>query len=237
MAGALLAIGDLHAGYATSEVLFGIDLAVGAGEIVGVLGRNGMGKTTLVRSIMGLLRPRAGSIEFAGMAIAGLAANRVARCGIALVPEGRQVFANLSVAEHLSAFARPSADGTSAWTQARVLELLPMLRTRLQHSGGQLSGGEQQMLAIGRALVTNPKLLILDEASEGLAPLVRSQIWAALGQLRDSGMAMIVIDKYVERLLAIADHHVIVEKGRIAWRGSSATLAADRSLWHRYLGA
>jgi branched-chain amino acid transport system ATP-binding protein len=237
MSAALLEVRDLHAGYGTSEVLFGIDLEVGAGAIVGVLGRNGMGKTTLVRAIMGLLRPTRGAIALAGATITGLPANRVARRGIALVPEGRQVFANLSVAEHLSAFVRKGPNGADAWTPARVLELFPSLTTRLQHAGSQLSGGEQQMLAIGRALVTNPALLILDEATEGLAPLVREQIWAALTQLRGSGMAMIVIDKYVERLIAIGDQHVIVEKGRVAWRGSSAALAADRSLWHRYLGA
>jgi branched-chain amino acid transport system ATP-binding protein len=233
----LLEVRGLHAGYGMSEVLFGIDLDVAAGAIVGVLGRNGMGKTTLVRSLMGLLPPSAGSIAFDRTAIAGWPANRVARRGIALVPEGRQVFANLSVAEHLSAFARPSPNGSNDWTPARVLELFPALGARLHHSGNQLSGGEQQMLAIGRALVTNPRLLLLDEATEGLAPLVREQIWIALGALRGAGLAMIVIDKYVERLIAIADHHVIVEKGRIAWRGSSAALAADRSLWQRYLGA
>jgi branched-chain amino acid transport system ATP-binding protein len=233
----LLEVRGLHAGYGTSEVLFGIDLDVAAGAIVGVLGGNGMGKTTLIRSLMGLLLPSAGSIAFDRIAIAGWPANRIARRGIALVPEGRQVFANLSVAEHLSAFARPSTDGSNAWTPARVLELFPALRARLHHSGNQLSGGEQQMLAIGRALVTNPRLLLLDEVTEGLAPLVREQIWSALAALRGAGLAMIVIDKYVERLIAIADHHVIVEKGRIAWRGSSAALAADRSLWQRYLGA
>ena len=237
MAGALLAVRGLHAGYGSSEVLFGVDLEVGPGAIVGVLGRNGMGKTTLVRSLMGQLRPSAGSIEFDGTAIAGWPANRVARIGVALVPEGRQVFANLSVAEHLSAFARPDANGASAWTPSRVLALFPALQERLQHSGSQLSGGEQQMLAIGRALVTNPRLLLLDEATEGLAPLVREHIWRALAELRGAGLAMIVIDKYVERLIALADHHLIVEKGRVAWRGSSAELAADRSLWHRHLGA
>ena len=237
MSGALLEVRGLHAGYGSSEVLFGIDLDVAAGAIVGVLGRNGMGKTTLVRALMGLLPPSAGTIAFDGAAIAGWPANRVARRGIALVPEGRQVFANLSVAEHLSAFARPAPNGSAPWTPARVLELFPALQARLQHSGNQLSGGEQQMLAVGRALVTNPRLLLLDEATEGLAPLVREQIWQALTQLRGAGLAMIVIDKYVERLIAIADHHVIVEKGRVAWRGSSIELAADRSLWRRYLGA
>ncbi len=233
----LLDVRGLHAGYGASRVLFDIDLQVETGAIVGVLGRNGMGKTTLVRAIVGLLRPSSGSIVFAGVPIAGLAANRVARSGVGLVPEGRQIFANLSVAEHLSAFARASPDGARAWTPAHVLDLFPALATRLGHAGSALSGGEQQMLAIGRALVTNPKLLVLDEASEGLAPLVREAIWTALVQLRGAGMAMIVIDKYVERLIAIGDHHVIIEKGRIAWRGSSAALAADRSLWQRYLGA
>jgi len=233
----LLDVAGVHAGYGASEVLFGIDLAVARGEIVGVLGRNGMGKTTLVRTVMGLVRPSAGTIAFAGRAIAGLAPNRVARSGIALVPEGRQVFPNLSVEEHLSAFHRPGVEGATEWTPARVFAMFPALAGRRDHLGNQLSGGEQQMLAIGRALVTNPLLLILDEATEGLAPLVREEIWRALATLRGAGLAMIVIDKYVERLVAVGDHHVIVEKGRIAWRGSSHALGADRSLWHRHLGA
>ena len=233
----LLALAGVHAGYGTSEVLFGIDLEVGAGEIVGVLGRNGMGKTTLVRTVMGLVRPSAGRIAFAGSEIAGRPPNRIARAGIALVPEGRQVFANLSVDEHLTAFHRAGPDGRAAWSPQRVRELFPALAARRDHLGNQLSGGEQQMLAIGRALVTNPRLLLLDEATEGLAPIVREEIWRALGGLRGAGLAMIVVDKYVERLVAIGDRHAIVEKGRIAWRGSSAELAADRSLWQRYLGA
>ena len=232
----LLDVQGLHAGYGTSEVLFGIDLAVGAGEIVGVLGRNGMGKTTLVRSIMGLLRPTAGCIDFAGRAIAGLAPNRVARSGIALVPEGRQVFPNLSVEEHLTAFHRPSPDGAATWTPQRAFDLFPPLADRRGHLGNQLSGGEQQMLAIARALVTNPRLLILDEATEGLAPLVREEIWRALAELRGAGHAMIVIDKYVHRLVAIADRNVIVEKGRVVWRGTSRELDTDRPVWQRFLG-
>ncbi|MEP6738780.1 MAG: ABC transporter ATP-binding protein [Caldimonas sp.] len=231
----MLEVHGLHAGYGSSEVLFGVDLAVGAGEIVGVLGRNGMGKTTLVRSIMGLLRPTAGRIDFDGQAIAGLVPNKVARSGIALVPEGRQIFSNLSVEEHLTAFHRPSPDGVEAWTPQRALELFPHLAQRRGHMGNQLSGGEQQMLAIARALVTNPKLLILDEATEGLAPLVREEIWRALGELRSAGHAMIVIDKYVQRLIAIADRNVIVEKGRIAWHGTSVELDADRGTWQRLL--
>jgi branched-chain amino acid transport system ATP-binding protein len=235
-AAVLLEVRDLHAGYGTSEVLFGIDLAVGAGEIVGVLGRNGMGKTTLVRAVMGLLRPSAGHIEFEGRSIAGLAPNRVARAGIALVPEGRQIFPNLSVVEHLTAFQRPSPAGVEHWNAARALELFPRLRERRGHMGNQLSGGEQQMLAIARALVTNPALLILDEATEGLAPLVREEIWRALAELRSAGHAMIVIDKYVRRLVALADRNVIIEKGRIAWRGTSAELAGNSALWQRLLG-
>jgi branched-chain amino acid transport system ATP-binding protein len=235
--GALLDVRGLCAGYGASQVLSGVDLAIEAGAIVGVLGRNGMGKTTLVRSIMGLVRPTAGSIAFAGAPIASVPTHRIARAGIALVPEGRQVFPNLSVEEHLTAFARPGRGDANAWTPARVLEIFPALRQRLDHSGRDLSGGEQQMLAIGRALVTNPALLILDEATEGLAPLVRQEIWRVLGKLREAGLAMLVIDKYVEHLVAIGDHHAILEKGRIAWRGSSAALAADRALWQRYLGA
>ena len=233
----LLDVVGVHAGYGASEVLFGVDLAVAHGEIVGVLGRNGMGKTTLVRTVMGLVRPSAGTIAFAGRAIGGLAPNRVARSGLALVPEGRQVFPNLSVEEHLTAFHRRGVEGAAAWTPARVFAMFPGLAERRGHLGNQLSGGEQQMLAIGRALVTNPLLLILDEATEGLAPLVREEIWRALAALRSAGLAMVVIDKYVERLVAIGDHHVIVEKGRVAWRGSSQALAADRALWHRHLGA
>jgi len=236
VAAPLLDVRGLHAGYGSSEVLFGIDLAIGAGEIVGVLGRNGMGKTTLVRSIMGLVRPSAGEVSFAGRSLAGLAPNRIARAGIGLVPEGRQVFANLSVDEHLSAFRRPPVDGRAGWTPERAFALFPRLAARRRHMGNQLSGGEQQMLAIARALVTNPALLILDEATEGLAPLMREEIWRALGELRRAGHAMLVIDKYVQRLVEVADRNVIVEKGRVAWHGTSAELAADRAIWHRLLG-
>jgi branched-chain amino acid transport system ATP-binding protein len=232
----LLRIKGLHSGYAGAPVLFDIDMQVGASEIVGIVGRNGMGKTTLVRSLLGLLRPSSGELHFDGHALTGLPAHRIARLGIALVPEGRQVFPNLSVSEHLSAFVRPAPDGHCAWDMDRVFELFPRLAQRRQHMGNQLSGGEQQMLAIGRALVTNPKLLILDEATEGLAPLVREEIWRVLALLREAGHAMIVIDKYVQRLIEVADRQLIVEKGRIAWSGSSAQLDADRELWHRYLG-
>jgi branched-chain amino acid transport system ATP-binding protein len=236
MTAPLLAVEGLHAGYATVPVLFGIDVAVAPGEIVGVLGRNGMGKTTLVRAVMGLVRSTAGRIAFAGRDIAGLAPQRVARRGVALVPEGRQVFPNLTVLEHLTAFHRAGPDGGASWTPARALELLPRLAERRRHLGNELSGGEQQMLAIARALVTNPALLILDEATEGLAPLVREEIWRVLATLRAEGHAMIVIDKYVQRLIGLADRHVILEKGRVAWRGTSAELAADRGAWERLVG-
>ncbi len=228
----LLQVQGLHAAYGRSPVLFGIDLQVRRGEIVGLLGRNGMGKTTLVRSVMGLLRPSSGQVRFAGREVAGKPAHQVARLGLALVPEGRQVFATLSVHEHLSAFSR----GVEPWTPERLYELFPRLAERRHHLGNQLSGGEQQMLAIARALATNPQLLILDEATEGLAPLVREEIWRVLGVLRASGHAMLVIDKYVRRLIGIADRHVILEKGAVAWTGASEELDADRGLWRRYLG-
>ncbi|MBC7704235.1 MAG: ABC transporter ATP-binding protein [Rhodoferax sp.] len=232
----MLEVQGLCAGYGSSEVLFGIDLSVGAGEIIGVLGRNGMGKTTLVRSIMGLLRPSAGSIEFAQRPILGLRPEVVARVGIALVPEGRQIFPNLSVMEHLSAFQRASLTGQNRWTPQRAFELFPRLQARRGHMGNQLSGGEQQMLAIARALVTNPALLILDEATEGLAPLVRDEIWNVLAELRNAGHAMIVIDKYVQRLTQIADRALVIEKGRVVWHGTSAELGNDESVSARYLG-
>ena len=232
----LLRVRGLCSGYGRSQVLFGMDLDIGPGEIVGLLGRNGMGKTTLVRSVMGLIRPTAGEVVFGGRAIGAMAPHRVARQGIALVPEGRQVFGNLSVLEHLTAFSRAGAGGAQPWTPERLFELFPRLAERRGHMGGPLSGGEQQMLAIARALVTNPKLLILDEATEGLAPLVREEVWKVLGRVRQAGHAMLVIDKYVQRLIGIADRHVIIEKGRPVWSGSSHALDADRGLWARYLG-
>ena len=185
------------------------------------------------------MRPRAGSVAFEGREVRGLAPDRIARLGLAVVPEGRQVFPNLSVDEHLTAFAASRGGGTGArgpWTAQRVYQLFPRLAERRDNLGTQLSGGEQQMLAIGRALVTNPRLLILDEATEGLAPLIREEIWRCLAELRADGQTILVIDKYVNRLIAIADRHVILERGAIAWRGSSAELDADRSVWHRYLG-
>ncbi|MBV8030732.1 MAG: ABC transporter ATP-binding protein [Betaproteobacteria bacterium] len=226
----------MRAGYGTSEVLFDVALEVREGETLALLGRNGMGKTTTIRSIFGLSRARGGSIRFGGRAIEGERPDRIARLGLALVPEGRRIFPNLTVQENLDAFVGNRSRAKDPWTTGKVLDAFPNLRARRRHLGNQLSGGEQQMLAIGRALVTNPKLLILDEATEGLAPLVREEIWRTLAALRAAGQALLVVDKYVERLVALADRHVILERGRVAWQGASAALAADRSLWHRYLG-
>ena len=232
----LLEVRELETAYGTSQVLFGVSLDINPGEVSTLLGRNGMGKTTTVRSILGLTKPSNGSIAFRGERIERAAPDRIARMGVALVPEGRQIFPNLSVREHLVAFAENRAGRPDPWTPARVFELFPRLREREHNQGNELSGGEQQMLAIGRALVTNPHLLILDEATEGLAPLVREEIWRCLARLRAAGQTILVIDKYVERLVKLADRHTIIERGRVAWRGTSAELDADRSLWHRYLG-
>lgn len=227
---------DIHAGYGASEVLFGINLTVGAGEVVTLLGRNGMGKSTLLKTLVGALPVQKGSIHFCGMQIANLAPDKVARLGLALVPEGRRVFSNLTVREHLVAFADDRAKAARPWTTDRLLKLFPRLGERASHRGDQLSGGEQQMLAIARALSTNPRLLILDEATEGLAPLIRDEIWSCLKQLRSECQTIVIVDKYVDALLAFADRHVILERGRIAWEGSSSQLDENRDLWQRYLG-
>ena len=232
----LLEVDQLETSYGASQVLFGLSLQIKPGEAVTLLGRNGMGKTTTVRSILGLTRCVKGSIAFRGKRIERMAPDRIARMGIALVPEGRQIFPNLSVREHLVAFAGNRSGRSDPWTPEKVFELFPRLGERMENSGHQLSGGEQQMLAIGRALVTNPHLLVLDEATEGLAPLVREEIWRCLGRLRAAGQTILVIDKYVERLVKLADRHTIIERGRVAWQGTSAQLDADRGLWHRYLG-
>jgi branched-chain amino acid transport system ATP-binding protein len=232
----LLEVRGLETAYGMSQVLFGVDLAVNAGEMVTLLGRNGMGKTTTVRSIMGLTRAQAGTIRFRDRAIEREAPDRIARQGIALVPEGRQIFPNLSVREHLVAFAENRSGRPDPWTPGKVLEFFPRLAERVDNMGNQLSGGEQQMLAIGRALVTNPHLLILDEATEGLAPLVREEIWKCLARLRLAGQTILVIDKYIQRLVRLADRHTIIERGRVAWHGTSAELDGNRALWHRYLG-
>ncbi|HET7402344.1 MAG TPA: ABC transporter ATP-binding protein [Usitatibacter sp.] len=230
----LLEISGLEAGYGASQVLFGLDLAVEEGEVATLLGRNGMGKTTTVRALFGLLPPRGGTIRWRGEVLDGLSPQRVAHLGIALVPEGRQVFPNLTVTENLVAFAVKR--GAAAWDLAKVLEFFPQLRERSSQLAGRLSGGEQQMLAIGRALMTNPALLVVDEATEGLAPLVREEVWRCFEALRAGGQALLLIDKHVERLVALADRHTIVERGRAVWTGGSEALRSDRSLWHRWLG-
>jgi branched-chain amino acid transport system ATP-binding protein len=232
----LLEIRQLAAAYGESQVLFNIDLTIKVGEVATLLGRNGMGKTSTVRAICGLLPVRAGEIRFSGTRIVGTQPDRIARQGIALVPEGRQIFSNLTVKEHLVAFAANRFGKPDPWTVEKVFAFFPQLAERRHHLGNRLSGGEQQMLAIGRALTTNPRLLILDEATEGLAPLIRAEIWSCLASLRAAGQTILVIDKYVERLIALADHHSIVEKGRIVWQGNSAALDADHGIWHRYLG-
>ena len=232
----LLSLRGLCTGYGASQVLFGLDLDIARGSVHTLLGRNGMGKTTTLRAIFGLLPARAGQVWFQGGRIDGLAADAIARRGLGLVPEGRQVFPNLTVREHLTAFAAHRCGSADPWTVERVYALFPRLRERDRNLGAQLSGGEQQMLAIGRALMTNPHLLVFDEATEGLAPLVREQIWACLAQLKAAGQTLLVIDKYIERLLPLADRHTLIERGRVVWQGDSVALAADRDLWHRYLG-
>lgn len=233
---ALLEVSGLEVAYGVSQVLFGIDLTMAEGEAATLLGRNGMGKTTTLRAICGLQPIKGGSIRFAGERIDGWRPDRIGRAGIALVPEGRQCFPNLTVDEHLVAFFANRRGLRAPWTPARVYELFPRLKERSKNLGNQLSGGEQQMLAIGRALVTNPRLLILDEASEGLAPLVRDEIWACLARLRAAGQSILVIDKYVEKLIALADHHTIIERGQVVWYGRSAELNVDHAIWQRYLG-
>jgi branched-chain amino acid transport system ATP-binding protein len=232
----LLELAGLDAGYGASQVLFGLSLRVHAGQCATLLGRNGMGKSTTVRSVMGLVRATAGELRWKGQSFRGRPPHVMARAGIGLVPEGRQVFPNLTVRENLLATAiyRKTA---SPWTLARVQALLPRLAERGSHFGSQLSGGEQQMLAIGRALMTNPELLILDEATEGLSPLVRQEIWVALARIKAQGTAILVIDKHLVPLLALADRHHVVEKGRVVWQGDSAALRADSTVVTRYLGS
>jgi branched-chain amino acid transport system ATP-binding protein len=232
----LLEVTGVETSYGPSRVLFGVSLAVAEGEMVSLLGRNGMGKTTTVRSIMGLTPASAGSIRFAGEDICTLPAYRVAKRGIGLVPEGRQVFPNLTAHENLVATAANRGAGAARWTLETVWALFPRLAERARSMANLLSGGEQQMLAIGRALMTNPRLLILDEATEGLAPLVREEIWRCLKNLRAAGQSILVIDKNVAALTRIADRHYVIERGRVVWSGSSAQLADAADMQHRYLG-
>jgi branched-chain amino acid transport system ATP-binding protein len=232
----LLDARGIAAGYGANQVLFGIDLRVPEGSVATLLGRNGMGKTTALRAIFGLLPLRGGEVYFADERIDGRPTDAIARLGLAIVPEGRQVFPNLSVREHLEAFAANRNGAARPWSIDRILSMFPQLAARQRAMGNQLSGGEQQMLAIGRALTTNPRLLVLDEATEGLAPTMREEIWQCLVALKAEGQAVLVIDKYVQRLVQIADQHTILEKGRVVWHGTSAALSADPQLWHRYLG-
>jgi branched-chain amino acid transport system ATP-binding protein len=236
MADKLLEVENIETCYGLSQVLFGLSLKIAPGEMVTLMGRNGMGKTTTVRSIMGLTPARAGSIRFDGQDIRSFPAYRVAKLGVGLVPEGRQIFPNLSTRENLIATAANRSGAADPWHFETVCELFPRLSERRDSMGVQLSGGEQQMLAIGRALMTNPRLLILDEATEGLAPLIREEIWRCLSQLKSRGQAVLVIDKNVEALTQIADRHYLIERGRVVWQGTSVELSASNEIQHRYLG-
>jgi branched-chain amino acid transport system ATP-binding protein len=233
---ALVSAEGLHTYYGPSHILHGVDFEVGHGETVALMGRNGMGKTTLLRSLMGLTPPKRGRVMIDGRDMTGASAHAVARAGLALVPEGRGIFASLTVREHLVMAARPGRDGRADWTLARVLETFPRLAERLDHGGARLSGGEQQMLTIGRALMTNPELLILDEATEGLAPLIAREIWSMLRRLRASGMAAVIVDKNHAAATGIADRAVILVKGRAVFSGTAAALRAEPDILQRHLG-
>jgi len=236
MADALLEVADIETCYGQSQVLFGLSLAIKAGEMVSLMGRNGMGKTTTIRSIMGLTPARAGAIRFGGQQTRTLPSFKIAQLGIGLVPEGRQIFPNLSVRENLVAASANRLNASDPWTLDKIHALFPRLAERSANMGNQLSGGEQQMLAIGRALMTNPRLLILDEATEGLAPLIREEIWNCLSMLKARGQSILVIDKNVGHLTRICDRHFIIERGRTVWSGTSNALMAEPDLQHRYLG-
>ncbi|MBK0328910.1 ABC transporter ATP-binding protein [Rhodobacteraceae bacterium F11138] len=226
----MLDVQGLEAGYGESQILFGIDLHVNEGEVVTLLGRNGMGKTTTIKSIFGLVKPRAGCVRIGGRDLTGAEPHRIAVAGLGYVPEGRQIFPTLNVEENLRATARPGK-----WTIRRVYDLFPRLEERRRNMGNQLSGGEQQMLAIGRALMINPQLVVLDEATEGLAPLIRADIWACLERLKEEGEAILVIDKNVDALTRIADHHVVIEKGRVVWSGTTDEILASPEVKDRFL--
>ncbi|CAM5476863.1 ABC transporter ATP-binding protein [Eoetvoesiella caeni] len=231
----MLQLENISAFYGKSQALHGVSLSVGQGEVVGLLGRNGMGKTTTVRCIFGLMTPREGQVSYKGIATQNLPPHIIARQGLGLVPEGRQIFPLLTVEENLKATARARPDGTSAWSLEKIYKLFRPLVARRHNLGSHLSGGEQQMLAIGRALMTNPDLLVLDEATEGLAPLVREEIWRCIADLKDKGHAILIIDKHLERLGAVADRYFILEKGRTVWEGNPRALREDKQLQKRYL--
>ena len=232
----MLEINNMETSYGQSQVLFGIDLKINQGEVVTLIGRNGMGKTTTINSIMGLVKIKSGLIIFDGNHVHNKPPYKVARTGIGLVPEGRQIFPNLSVYENLVATYLNRYKNNNPWTLKRVLKLFPRLNDRIKNMGNQLSGGEQQMLAIGRALMTNPRLLILDEATEGLAPLIKKEIWDCLKGLKSNGQSILVVDKNIKALTDLADRHYIMEKGRIVWIGDSSTLNTNKEIQHRYLG-
>lgn len=236
MSSVLLEVNDLHASYGTSQALFGMSFSAQVGQFITLLGRNGMGKSTTVKCLMGLLKPSQGSIQFNGSVITGQPSFRIARAGLGLVPEGRQIFPNLTVEENLVATAHNRQKSANPWTLAHIYDLFPRLQERRANLGCNLSGGEQQMLAIGRALMTNPSLLILDEATEGLAPLIRNEIWHCLGTLKQRGLTILCIDKNLASLLPLADRHYIVEKGRVVWSGSSQELQQQREQLNSYMG-
>lgn len=232
----MLEINNMETSYGQSQVLYGIDLKINQGEVVTLIGRNGMGKTTTINSIMGLIKIKSGLIIFDGNHVQNKPPYKVARTGIGLVPEGRQIFPNLSVYENLEATSSNRYKNSNPWTLNRVLQLFPRLNDRLKNMGNQLSGGEQQMLAIGRALMTNPRLLILDEATEGLAPLIKKEIWDCLKGLKSSGQSILVVDKNIKALTDLADRHYIMEKGKIVWIGDSSKLNSNKEIQNRYLG-
>ena len=232
----MLKINGLETSYGQSQVLFGMELNVGKGEVVTLLGRNGMGKTTTLHSVMGLVPSRSGNIRFQGQELRELPSYQIAKTGLSLVPEGRQIFPNLTVLENLVATASNRSQSENPWNLDRVFDLFPRLPNRIHHMGNQLSGGEQQMLAIGRALMTNPKLLILDEATEGLAPLIRNEIWNCVSSLKSAGQSILLVDKNIDALTRISDRHYIIEKGKVVWDGTSSELQGDQDLQHSFLG-
>ena len=229
---ALVTISGLHAGYGNTQVLFGINLDIAAGQVSTLMGRNGMGKTTTIRCLMGLLKPTAGKITIKDTDMTGAPPYRIAQAGLGLVPEGRQIFPSLTVSENLRATARPQPAG---WTEKLIYEAFPRLAQRKKNFGFQLSGGEQQMLAIGRALMANPKILILDEATEGLAPLIREEIWKMLGFLKQGGLSILLVDKNLNELAQVSDHYFVIEKGEVVWRGSAAEFAENRNYVEQFL--
>ncbi len=236
MSDVLLEARDVDTFYGASHILRGVSLSIAPGETVGLMGRNGMGKTTLIRTVMGLVRPRSGSVYVAGRDVTRLPTFAIARMGVAYVPEGRGILASLSVLENLEIAARPGPDGSVAWNLERVFDIFPRLAERRRNRGDQLSGGEQQMLAIGRALLTNPQLLVLDEATEGLAPLIRDEIWRIVRLVRQAGIAVLVVDKSVAEITSVADRVVVLVKGSVVLAGPPEALLADKSLMHRMLG-